>query len=470
MKKLVPWLKANLISVISVAVAIITAPIMMYFSSGWSTSVREGLATEVAGQMQKLDQLDVTYQINPYLSGQQPISVKATPNKATTEAVTALLTRVTEGAEKVRERAADLNGAGKALLIDGETTAERLFPDNPDVSARLRLLDRLIAEYPTAHDQLLTRFHAGSPTSQDRVKQLLSDLRAKEVSRRTVGRTENDLSEEDRASLDAMMGSSRLELYRNDARSTSFYANRSAFQAVQPWDTSKVLPIETAWEWQFNYWIHEEVIEAVAAANSDDLGSWLPVFRAPVKVIESIAIVQLEKPRAPGGRDADLGGGGGGAGAGGDGSTEIQRNFNLSHTGRAAAPTAPNPIYDIRYVDLTLIVSSQRLPAVLAAFSQTNFMTVIDVDLEPFDAWAALAQGYDLGSEHVVRARIRVETVWLRAWMKKWMPPSVRKSLGIPDDAPADKPAGQESAPASAPSDSTPEDQPPETPEDQSND
>ena len=58
-------------------------------------------------------------------------------------------------------------------------------------------------------------------------------------------------------------------------------------------------------------------------------------------------------------------------------------------------------------------------------------MTVTDVDLQEVDIWEELRQGYYYGTEHVVRATISVETVWLRSWVTPIMPDPVKQTLGI---------------------------------------
>ena len=61
-------------------------------------------------------------------------------------------------------------------------------------------------------------------------------------------------------------------------------------------------------------------------------------------------------------------------------------------------------------------------------------MTVTDVDLYEVDIWEDLERGYYYGSDHVVRAVLSIETVWLRSWMKDFMPSTVRTALGVPQE------------------------------------
>lgn len=445
MKKLLPWLKSNLISVIAVTIAVIAAPVMLFFSFGWSKSVRKGVENDVSQNLQQLQALDVTYSIRPYLAGQQQIDVKGAPNKASIDAVSALLKAVVDDSGKVRTEAVEFNSAGHELLVSGATPADRLFPDQPDESTRLRLLSTMIQAWPKYHETILRKHRAGTPPLAASVAQSLSEMRSKDIDRLTTGRGESALSAKDAEDLKSKLSDTRLEIYRRAAGETSFYAEPSAFRAVTPWDPLKLLPVETAWEWQFLAWVHSAVIAGVAEANKDPVtGLWQPVYRAPVKIVESVVVLKPGQNPA-GSRDsgsssesAALDGGGGGAStgaqAGPDETADIPLDFKLSHTGRAASPVAPNGMYDIRFIELTVVCASAELPRVLAAFPKVNFMTVVGLKVDSVESLPLLEEGYDVGNEHLVRATLRIESIWLRAWTKQYMPKSVRAALGIPPD------------------------------------
>lgn len=440
MKKLLPWLKANLIGVVALVLGVIAAPVMVFFARGWEKRLHDQVEGQVSGFIQQLSSSDVSYSVDPYLAGQEPISVKAPPNEATTNAVAGLLQAVVKGSEAVRQKAIEINSADKPLLIQGATPAESLFPENKDESTRLRLLDQLVDRWPKAHAELLSEFRAGGPPDQPAVRTTLTELRTKEIGRRTTGGGESSLTPEEQAQIALLLGKTRLELYRQAATEIRFYADKSAFAAVQPWDKTKVMPMPTAWEWQMDYWVHRDIIKALSLANSDDIGAFRPVFLGPVKMLESIA---LSKGGADKSSEDDAPAPASASQGGGDPSAEVQRNYAVSLSGRAAAPVAPNPLYDIVYADVVIVASASRLPKIVEAFPRVNFMTVVDLDIEEFDAVPALSAGYDFGSDHVVRVAMRIETLWLRSWVKQWMPPEVRKKLGIPDDQPPPADAGE---------------------------
>lgn len=454
MKNLVPWLKANWLSVAAVVLAIIIAPVAMFFAARWRASIHKSAEDFVRQDISQLNAIDVTYAVQPYLSGQEPISVKTVPNEATTAAVTRILEQVNSENVAVREAALEFNARGKEPLINGPGASETLFPEPVDESSRLRLLSRMTVEWPRAHAELLRRSQMGMPLSAEEVVARIEQKRNAELSRLDAGQPGRTLTPDEQAEIQKILSELRMQIYRNEARRVTAYADPSIFTGLTPWSGTSVLPLEAAWNWQFLYWIHQDIIRAIANANADTVGGWLPVYEAPVKRIFSISVSEPVAPASAGQPSSPPGYPGAPGTPGGapepqpqgDEKAELARNFTLTHSGRASWPVYPNPVYDIRYVDLSVIASSQRLPAVLAAFPRTNFMTVVGLRVADYDPTRDLREGFDYGAEHLVRADIRVETVWLRGWMKKWMPPQVRRQLGIPDPepAPAEQPADAE--------------------------
>lgn len=457
MKKVLGWIRMNLISVIAIAVAVIGAPVMLYFGASWSASNRAQVAQQVSKDVQSLDSLEVQVQIDPVSPGDQPVSVRTLPNDATIEAVSAILdARHTDAATVVR-RATEANRRGRGLLIDGPTPEAKLFPAPKDDSSRIRLLRQLIELWPRAHADLLSRANAGMPPTPEQMMSDLEDVRAREMKRRLSGREEQKLTPEEEAEITRLLGDRRLDFARQRARQLTVYADPSVFKAVQPWTSVNEPTIEQAWEWQWLYWVHEDVIAAVVAANTEPGRGWLPVYDAPVKRVESITVEPLfETPGGGGGGGGIPGGGremgGGFEGGGGaaatpaDPSAPIKPDYAHSPTGRAGWPRAANGVYDVRYANLTVLVAADRLPALLNAISRTNLMTVVGLKVTAVPARADLAQGFDYGGDYLVRAEIRIETIWLRGWTAPLMPKKVRDMLGIPDAAPAS--ASAEAQPA----------------------
>lgn len=429
MKKVLGWVKSNLVIVIALVLAIIAIPAMLFFSNRWNQSIREEVSADVSNTMRQLSALPVTYDIPAMMTGGEAWqSDRVAPNRQINERMEAVLRRLSSDAERVRDIAIERNQAGRTPLIDG------LFPSPSNENARVGLLTDMTRERPGAYAALLEQARAGMPPEADGVKRTLEARRARLVQEVVQGRVEQDLSEEEAKEIQDRLSEERLEIYTNHASRLSFYAAPEAFIGVRAWRPDEGLPsIETAWEWQMDLWVAQDIVAAIEKANSGPSG-WLPVAAAPVKQVIQIDI--------EGAQSTDTSAGGGGRGfeqpeAGAlptDPNAPIEPVFSVAFTGRAGHPTAPNALYDVRYATIEMIVDVNRLPAIINAFSTTNFSSVIDLDFEAIDPHDAMERGLVFGGDYVARATLRVETVWLRSWRKQWMPPAVRQQLGIPDD------------------------------------
>ncbi len=63
-------------------------------------------------------------------------------------------------------------------------------------------------------------------------------------------------------------------------------------------------------------------------------------------------------------------------------------------------------------------------------------MSVTDLDLAEVKAWDDLKKGYYYGPEHVVKATVEIESVWLRSWVAPYMPSRLKAAFKIPEPAP----------------------------------
>jgi len=183
--------------------------------------------------------------------------------------------------------------------------------------------------------------------------------------------------------------------------------------------------------WQWDYWVVEDLLRAVRRANSDVTGDPTPIPVSVVKRIESITIEPFALPEVDDevGGTAGLGGSMAAMGGSSRRSSDSPEKVTLTKRKSGDGP------YDLRRATMTVVVSSSRLPTFLSAIRTTNLMTVTDLDIEEVDVWGDLSEGYYYGDEHVVRATIGIESVWLREWTKQFMPEPVRRALGVQMDS-----------------------------------
>lgn len=465
MNGVLAWLKKNLVIVISTVLILVFLPVGWVFSSGWNKSVRDKAATAYNTEKSALQKAGaVAYQVPVVLEGESSVSETRAPNRVVTEFYAAQLKSRTDQVKEVVERGTAFNRRDHRELVPG------LLPKAPDNRARrqlgLEMAERVAGTYDSAgntirasiYQDLLRRLNAGSPPDPVELGSTLAESKQREEERLSASTTDGRMTDAQKQELDRELVNKRLGGYAGRARTLAFYASLdsirgseqagpdpkwSAIPRVAP--SSETITEGQAFVWLWDYWVISDVLDAVALANNDPRTGAMPIPDAPVKRVESIRVSGVKL--APAGGDAaseDPYGGGSASSDTSDGADAPA----TTHTGRAGGTA--DSAYDIRTVELTVIVASQQIPRLIDALGRVNDMTVVDVDLEPVDVWADLNQGYFYGADHVVRARMTVETVWLRSWTAPLMPDSVRQSLGLPPletTQPEDPGSGEEQEP-----------------------
>jgi hypothetical protein len=203
--------------------------------------------------------------------------------------------------------------------------------------------------------------------------------------------------------------------------------------------------------WQWRYWAVADMIRGIAAINEGQ-----SEITSLVKRIVSIEILGLPVP------DVALSDGGGSKPPGGSrpprppggGMNPLGNPTGGSPPRPNPSPTGGNPprggssggmapthtdnksgdLYDMLQVRLTVVVDTKRIPQVLNGLASHNFLTVIDLNLQPTDKFVAMSAGYDYGIASVSEMTVVLEAAWLREWTVEFMPDSVKKSLGIKVD------------------------------------
>lgn len=472
MKGVLDWVKKNLIIVISVVLILVFLPVGWVFSSGWNKKVRDQATQAYSSTRSDLQRVgSVTYALPAVLAGEQSLTETRPPNRAVTEFYQQQSQVRLDQVRDVVERGTAFNRRNHTELVTG------LFPKAANNNA-LRRQGLEIAEQiagtrdaagnvvrPSVYDTLLRRLNAGSPPDPAELGSVLAEFATRQQERFVAGSTDGRLTEAQTQQLGQDLIRRRLQEYAGRAKSLAFYASTDALRGAENaqmqdsgWSRiPAVAPSQSeiteadAFVWNWDYWVVTDVLEAVALANTDRISGAMPISEAPIKRVERLRISEIRLPAAAAGGDAmgemgDMGGMGGfgsdrDAGMGGFGSPDMSgfgaesaAPGTVTHTGRTGDPS-----YDIRRVELTVIASSQNLPRLFDALGRINYMTVTGVNLQPVDVWADLDQGFFYGEEHVVRAVISIETIWLRSWTLPLMPDRVRQAVGAPvESAPAD--------------------------------
>ncbi|QOJ16238.1 MAG: hypothetical protein HRU76_00900 [Phycisphaeraceae bacterium] len=445
--KILNWVKKNLFIVIFAVLIIAAYVALPIFSGGISEDVARAMAAR-KGKDNDLSRLTTTgIELNdptPWFT--RPSQSTSLINPAARDAFKAYAdARMNEVTEVVSTVEAH-NRRGRTVFVPD------LLPGSVQGGmAEIKWLE-LSEKLNSAYVALLTDIGAGAPPTAEGLRRELLRLQNQFMTA-TLARTGRDrLEPEEEAQLRDEMVGRRVALCEEAARQIQVYASLDAINPPS-WNYGQPSLTPTiVWYWQWDYWAIEDVLRALKEANRNAAS----VLDAPVKRIVSIRVEGSEEARkrdtggggaAPGGGGgpfisgggASMGGGGaapppGGESAGrpagvapADPSQEVKPDFTKSMTGRAT-----NPLYDVRYVNVHLVVETDRVPDVIDAISRQNLMTVVDLEMWPTDPYADLEVGYVYGGVQTSNLTLRIESVWLRSWTAPFMPDEVKRALGVP--------------------------------------
>lgn len=416
MSKVMSWVKANVPIVACCATILVVLPAAWFGSSMWNGKIRT--SRELAAQKVDTDlkTVNVSYSISSAFQGGPVVTVPVkAPNPALTTLFKEARGKLDQQVTEVVKVAEQINQAEHKPLIDG------LFPNPTDKLLTLTFIETLVGkgDKPSVYASLLKSINAGGPADPAALAEMLANERTQAIERNKAEHNTDKLSPDDEAALAKTLAQLRLSEYRRYGRSVSVYALPSFFPQAP-----RVIPAEQPTEaecfrWQFDYWVVQDLLRAVDAANQKG-GKRTGIEDSVVKRIELVA-VDAALPEQPTGQPS------------------MAQAPSVSVTGRkpAAGLTAP---FDLRNADMTIVVASARLPEFLNAISRTNFMTVTSMDFTDMNPWDDLEQGYYYGNDHVVRAHLKIETVWLRSWTMPLMPETIKNTLKAAEAPPPEPP------------------------------
>lgn len=438
-KKVLTLLKANLWS-------LLTLVLSLGIGGGavvWASGEREKVESTLAERAKVLNQLDGFHRGNleVSISGNNIVTGSGVP---TSELIEQVNTQVERSNAYAKSFVAD---AKSFHLRNRKPINTELFPEPPS-SKREVIPETFHQEMSSAYSRLEDEIGSIQPLTEE---DLVEKLRAR---RRMYLGGLDAIPEENLDEYRKAMSEQRVSSLRDRAMEGSVYLDPEAID-FPAWEQSKSYALGELYLWQWDYWVREDILRALTANNQPE-----GVFGNPVKRIRRIAPESISgfqggsEKRSPGG----MGMGGNGGGAGGNGMPSgsesldqpVSSDLSYSLTGRRS-----NGIWDVRPVDLLMVVETARLPEIIDALTRENFFTVLDVTLTPVDSFAALSEGCYYGSEPVSDVAIRLETIWFRSLHQDqtkappapeadgfdsgvsqeiswWMPTDLRKALGIP--------------------------------------
>lgn len=438
MTKVLEWVRGNWVIVACGVVILLTLVLAPLFSGSLEEGVRQTAeerarkVSEIAGFERSPVQLDVP--------GQASRSGTGVVNAALLETYREVTTALREDADAVRSLAVEHNRKQRGVV------SPEAFP-KPPASQRETIQFDVHQRIVRAYDALLASVRAGEPPAADAVASELQRRESQFITNTLRKRSRADLDARETADLAAELAKARLVRYGERARELSFYASAESLDMPPAPQQSRISTAEM-FDWQWRLWIAEDLLGAIAMANADAAS----VVESPVKRVVSLTVLdELPGTTRSSGDASGFGGGGiagrrgldgeggegGGVAASGtgddtlgpvniDASVEAPLDFSRTFTGRKS-----NAVYDVRNVELVLVVATEQLPTLFDALAKRNFMTVLDLELRPADAFDAARLGYIYGTSPVSEATLLIETVWLREWTVPFMPSDARQALGI---------------------------------------
>ena len=438
MTKVLEWVRGNWVIVACGVVILLTLVLAPLFSGSLEEGVRQTAeerarkVSEIAGFERSPVQLDVP--------GQASRSGTGVVNAALLETYREVTTALREDADAVRSLAVEHNRKQRGVV------SPEAFP-KPPASQRETIQFDVHQRIVRAYDALLASVRAGEPPAADAVASELQRRESQFITNTLRKRSRADLDARETADLAAELAKARLVRYGERARELSFYASAESLDMPPAPQQSRISTAEM-FDWQWRLWIAEDLLGAIAMANVDAAS----VVESPVKRVVSLTVLdELPGTTRSSGDASGFGGGGiagrrgldgeggegGGVAASGtgddtlgpvniDASVEAPLYFSRTFTGRKS-----NAVYDVRNVELVLVVATEQLPTLFDALAKRNFMTVLDLELRPADAFDAARLGYIYGTSPVSEATLLIETVWLREWTVPFMPSDARQALGI---------------------------------------
>ena len=444
MNNVLSWVKQNVFIVVFGVVIIAAAVGGPLVASMLNEGVNKRLEDR-AKKFSELSSLEKTQVTNP--STQEVITTVV--NEQLLNRYRDVVESQAADAQRVREMAVNHNRKNFSLILPPgwDPNAVYLFPEPID----RQVLDYRPGEFwelvSGKYQSIVDSVGAGMPPSTEDISE---DIRRADGQFRLTQLFKNvtdELSADEQQKLRDHLQQVRLGRYNEIAKSVSFYASPNQL-AIPSFDPAAAIGLADMFVWQWDTWIVQDILEAIATANADSRN----VLDAPVKRLLYLQVHDNPTAASQGGSSGSSGSSGGsapgfgGAGEGGFGAGRgpkppdaatpvlpanpkmpVPTDFNWSFTGRKT-----NPLYDVRRASLGLVVEAQRLPDVLDALAKQNFFTVLNMELAPAEPFDHVREGFMYGSKPVLRVAMEIETVWLREWTTEFMPPDLKTILSIP--------------------------------------
>lgn len=479
-KDILAWVKAHIGIVISCVVLLVSIPAAFVGSNIWLKKTLAATEDKAKKELAKVDALKIDYTVPAVDPAVPAVSMKHEPNAKLTEVFAAARNKAIEQSKIVVTGYEEFNrGVGKEAaavgrrehkpLVDGLfpqvalTDAQKASPAAKEDAERSKLnemedalLGKRGKENPYA--QVLAIARAGAPIGEKEMADLLRDNAARY--REQVTSNSRQLTPDEVDAQTAMLVERRMGALRGRAAQLGVYATMDVFDmpkkgedggrgpsrgsdasdgaakprtiavgAIEPTDLTPAKLFVHQWD----LWFLSDMASAVALANrSSSDGKPQGIAQNVVKRITRLRVFNVEDMQSL------------------DAKASAEPSMELTPPTAPVAPTGGTPgfepldlnrsitgivrggwnkTYEVRRGEMEVVVSSSRVQELVAAIARTNLMSVTGMELEYIDVWEEARQGYFYGDEHVVRATLQIESVWLKQWLLPLMPVELQKAM-----------------------------------------
>ncbi len=449
MKKVLAWLKVNWPIVLCSLVILGALPAGIIIGGSFQQKLVDDVKTTVEADFKDLNADKMTYDIPAPIPGQPKFDFAGQPPNA----------RVIEEFSKRREELSGQLGsvAGQAVEFnrgDHKPLIDGLFPDPPTAGQQKR------AEFTKAYialaDKLIATVNGGPPPAQAAVFDTVRTFKDQQVIKATteLGKDVKEMPVERIDQIREQLVEMRKNAYRARAQEISLYIERDAIESIPPKIPERDFDMRESWDRQEQAWVLQDLFKAIKNVNdraaAEAGGAGVPasvVKRVMAVIMVPHPFISTAMPAAPEGTDALTEKLEGSAAPTGPAVVQLDPK---RVSGRASGWSAKNMAFDVRRIQVSVIVSTQRLPLLLDELTATNFITATIANITGVPARDQLELGYYYGEEHVVKLDLVLEWCWLREWTGPLMPAEIKKMVGYKEpvaDEPAKKPAKPEPKP-----------------------
>lgn len=433
MKNAMGFIKKRWPMIVALLVILVALPVAWVVSGNLNAGIKQRQENAANSLLTRLDGLKVTYELPAPFEGMEPVTESGMPHREYTEFFREQQQLQNERLAQATTELIEFNSKNRGVLVEG------LFPKEPEDDSeaqllRLRMQDMLIpGDGDSAYERLLQALNATTPPDPASVLDQLNDTRARLFERESAQSGSADMDPEERAAMEQELSAQRVSLYARPAQEHSIYMSLDALPEGSPFQVSPGFPRQArsntpnhglTFLWQMDLWLAQDLFGFLGQANSRD-GELLPIVDAPIKRVLKIEgrPMKLDRISSQGEYPEPID-------RGPDPAMQVfEPRFHASPSGRE--PNWLNQLYDIRRVQMSLVVDSARIPEIIDAAAQYNLITVVDLDIQAVNVWSDLERGYYYGPDHVVRLDLELELVYLRAWTAPLMPNVIRQEMGL---------------------------------------